>query len=57
MKYLLILSLAVMLIGCGYPPPMNDAESKAYAACLEKGWYPKFFANGSYREMECTRKK
>jgi len=56
MKYLIVPVLALFLIGCDAPVPMSDAEAKAFNACLEKGWKPKFFANNTQRDLTCERK-
>jgi len=56
MKTLLFIPLIVLLAGCDGPLPMSDAEAKAMQTCMEKGWKPRFYANGSMREVTCKRK-
>lgn len=56
MKTLLFIPLIVLLAGCDSPLPMSDAEASAMKACMEKGLKPRFYANGSMREVSCKRK-
>ena len=56
MKTLLVFTSLLFLAGCEGPLPMSDAEAKAMQSCMEKGWKPRFYANGSMREVSCKRK-
>lgn len=55
MKTLLLIVSFTFLVSCGEFPEMSDAEAKAFAACLEKNWEPKFQVTTSSRNLTCER--
>ena len=56
MKTLFLLVSLTLLAGCDSPPPMSDAEAITMQTCMEKGWKPRFYANGAMRGVTCKQK-
>ena len=46
-----------MLAGCDGPLPMSEPEATVYNECLAAGHQPRFFANGSQRDVTCKPDK
>jgi hypothetical protein len=52
-KFIIVVSSFIFLVGCN-PPVLMNAETKEIAAkCFDRGFVPYYFSNGSVIRLEC----
>jgi hypothetical protein len=49
---LLVAGMLLLLSGCS-PQPMGEEGAKAFKACIDKGWVPRYFSNGGQIDFTC----